>query len=119
MWCVRWLEVLGGGRSGEGQSVASGGMMCGCCGGADEIRACAACFLDRMFARLACMCPFIVGIWFGGQRRSCFTVMVGNVVRKLAWIALAKVSRVGEKSDLCWKSILSAMVGASITEFSE
>ena len=83
------------------------------------ISAWAVCFVDWIFARLACMCPLMVGIWFGGQRRSCFIVMFGNVVRKPALIALAKVSRVGEKSDLCWKSILSAMVGASITEFSE
>ena len=47
-------------------------------------------------------------------------VMVGKVVRNSALMALAnKESGVGENRDLCWNSIRSAIVGASMMEFRE
>ena len=56
-------------------------------------------FVDFMFARCACMCPFADGIGFGGHFRSCFVVTSGNVLRYPAEIALARVESAGEKSD--------------------
>ena len=41
----------------------------------------ASCLVDLILARLACMCPLMVAVWSGGQRLSCFVVIVGNVVR--------------------------------------
>ena len=79
----------------------------------------AVCLVDCIFARLACMCPFIVASWLGGHLLICLVVMVGKVVRYPAWIAFARVESVGEKRDLCRKVMRSAMVGASITELRE
>ena len=102
MWWVRLFDSGGDGVCvWVGFGDGSGGIMCAGWGEDVVVRAFALCLVDWMLARLAFMCPLTVATWFGGQRRSCFVVMGGKVVRKPALIALAKVSRVGEKSDLC------------------
>jgi hypothetical protein len=77
------------------------------------------CFVDLMFARCACMCPFVAGIGFGGHLRICFVVTSGKELRYPAEMAFVRVASVGENKDLEKNSILSAIVGASITEFRE
>ena len=80
--------------------VSSGGMMCGCgVSGVSVVMLLILGFVDLMFARCACMCPFVDGIGFGGHFRSCFVVTSGNVLRYPAEIALARVESAGEKSD--------------------
>ena len=119
MWLIRLVGSRGDGDwLCVGSCVGSGGTMCMCWGDV-EVSEFALCFVDWMLARFAFMCPLIVATWFGGQRRSCLVVIVGKVVRNPALMALAKVSRVGENRDLCWNSILSAMVGTSIIELRE
>ena len=77
-------------------------MMMGRCGVVFTLMLLAVCLglVDCIFARFACMWPLMVGTRFGGQRRSCLVVMLGNVVRYPALIALASVLSVGEKRDL-------------------
>ena len=60
---------------------------------------CSLCCVNWMFTRFACICPLVLVIKFSGQRRTCFVVMTGNVVRYPAWIAFASVARVGKKRD--------------------
>ena len=112
-WLVRLFAVD------ELFGVGSGGMRWACLDGVIAVALFALAFVDWMLARVAWRWPLCVAVRSGGQRRSCLVVMVGKVVRYPACIALAKVDRVGEKRDLWWKAIRSAIVGASITELSE
>ena len=55
----------------------------------------------------------------GGYCRRFFVVIVGNDCKKPRSMACARVERAGENNALEINSTLSAIVGASITAFSE
>ena len=57
--------------------------------------------------------------WFGGYLRNCFVVIVENVNRYPRFAACKRVERAGENRALNINSILSVIVGASITVFNE
>ena len=75
--------------------------------------------VDLKFALWAHMCPIVEARWLGGYLRRFFVVIVGNEVKYPLFIASARVDSAGENRDLEINSTLSAIVGASITAFSE
>ena len=66
--------------------------------------------------RIACMCAITVAFELDGYFRSCFVVKVRKVARYPALIACSSVVIVGEKRDIWYKLVLSAMVGESTVE---